>query len=175
MKIVYLFLFLGIFCCTGENPRLRFLKDNIGKKLNLHPNSVIIKNVSYDYEQFRTLYPYLVINYIVEGCDVCYAKTFEWNNKKMVLPKDSLLAYLFVFRGKNFDTFIKRAIGDVEFPFFVTQDMNNIFMTKNSHIPDEILHNTMFINSEDKICAIGEPINSEKMRGLYLKIISNKY
>jgi hypothetical protein len=158
--------------CNQEDFSTKFIKDNLKKKVKIDANTVIYKHNTYDYDEFRKKYPYITLNYIQEGCDVCYAKAYEWNKKKRLIPQDIHHACLFVFKGNDFNAFIKRAIGNDEFPFFIIIDNFN-FLVKNKHIPREIIDNSVLIDSKNRIRVIGEPFNSPEANFSYKKFLNN--
>lgn len=84
--------------------------------------------------------------------------------KKDKLPQSNNLAYVFIINTKNFAQY-----KDIV-PFYVIIDSTNIFIKQNKHIPRELIDNTILIDKKNRICAAGEPFNSDEINNLYERL-----
>lgn len=160
MRNLFFILIILVACNNKKN----IYTANLKKKVIIGFNSVMLEDSVISYKEFRKKYKFLSITYLTEGCSACKYKIQEWQRKKDKLPQSNNLAYVFIINTKNFAQY-----KDIV-PFYVIIDSTNIFIKQNKHIPRELIDNTILIDKKNRICAAGEPFNSDEINNLYERL-----
>lgn len=172
---LFLACFLLVGCGSGDSSRLKLFRAYQGRTLDLSglaeaPTRTADSIVPF--EQIKQQYRYLSLTYLDETCDVCRFKLYEWNRHAAELPKDPDLAYVILFRGKDFEAFRRMSLhrDSLSSDFLVVTDSKQQFIIDNATIPHELLDNTILIDSAARILLFGEPFATPAMTELYQRI-----
>lgn len=174
MKYIKLFLlFVFVVSCKDVPPVVKLFKAHLNKKVELSGfDRVYSQGRTYMYDQFREQYPFLIVNYIDEECSTCKVKLREWYKKCNQLPQYNNLAYVFVFRGKDYENFVKYTVGEkADYPFFILSSEEFTYVANNPKIDRQIIDGGFLLDSKDCIKAIGSPLMSANMIKLIDKIV----
>ncbi len=174
---LHLFLLLFILstgCIRRQSPVVKLFAQHIGKTVSLEGyDSVYQKNIAYSFREFRERYPFITVNYVDEDCGVCKVKVREWCDNLDKIPQDENLAHLFVFRGKNHESFLRYSQGDNEFPFFIMPSEEFSYALNNSEIDRQIIDAGFLLDGNNRIRVIGDPFVSKKMSDMYYGVIED--
>jgi len=170
--LVVFFLAAFTIACNRYPLTVKLFKDHLGKKVDLSGYDFVYNSKQvYSYAEFRAKYPFVTVNYIDEDCAICKIKVREWCDNAEKIPLHENLAHLFVFRGKNFETFLRYSQGKTEFPFFVMSSEEFTYANNNGSIDRQIIDAGFLIDRDNRIKIIGDPFVSEKMKDLYNRVV----
>nr|WP_320058912.1 DUF1573 domain-containing protein [uncultured Bacteroides sp.] len=178
MKIFYysLLIFLLCACKETEKEKIARLVNKWESRELVFPENPIFTILGRDTIAFDTDdCDYRIFTYIDStGCTSCKLQLFKW--KELITEFDSLThnntAFLFYFHPKS-----KKEIADIlkrdkfEYPVCI-DDVDSI--NKLNQFPDEMMFQTFLLNKENKVIAIGNPVNNPKVKELYLRLILGK-
>jgi hypothetical protein len=168
-----LILFMVATGCRQEPSVVKLFKDHLGKKVDISGYDVVYGNGRvYTYAEFRAIYPFVTVNYIDEDCGLCKVKVREWCDNVRKVPVHDNLAHLFIFRGKDYETFIRYSQGETEFPYFIMPSEKFTYVDNNRKIDRQIIDAGFLLDKDDKIQIIGDPFLSQKMINLYKEKIT---
>jgi len=178
MKTFYYSLLILLFCACKETE-----KDKIARLVNewesrglVFPETSVFTILGRDTIAFDTDgCDYRIFTYIDSiGCTSCKLQLFKW--KELITEFDSLThnntAFLFCFHPKS-----KKDIAYIlkrdkfEYPVCI-DDADSI--NKLNQFPDEMMFQTFLLNKENRVIAIGNPVNNPKVKELYLKLVLGK-
>lgn len=168
--VIILLIFIG---CSNINTNQNEIKQNLNRTINLNYfDSVRQNNDLILYSDFRKMYRYISIVYLEDGCNPCYSKFIEWQNKVDSLNKRNDYTVLFVIHGFTYDQFIRKVKQekDVEDHYYTIIDKDLKYLLNNNDIPRWIIDRSILINDESKIKMIGDPWASPDMTELFHKI-----
>lgn len=176
-KLIPLLTLLVIICCCRDVPPIvKLFKEHLNKKVVLAGfDNVYCQDKTYTYNQFRKQFPFVIVNYIDEECTTCKVKLREWYENCDKLPKHDNLAYVFVFRGKDYKKFMKHTLGEIsDYPFFILASNEFTYVANNSLIDRQIIDGGYLLDKNDRIKAIGSPLLSQSMLELIEKMVNDK-
>lgn len=177
--LVVMVISLLIFCCCMDNasPIVKLFRNHMGKEISLEGFPIVLsESDTVAYRDFRKKYPYVYINYIDEECGSCVFKIREWYKYYNSLPMYENLAYVFVFRGKDYRKFLKNRIGKYsEAPFYFFSSEDFIYITNNSEIDRQIIDGGFLLDSRNHIRVIGSPLESHPLRKMIEKVLTKEY
>lgn len=172
---------LVLFSCKRLTFEERMIRDTIGMSLDLEfVKEIIHGNEIIAFNNFNSIYPYLSVVYLKNGCSPCYDKFLKWTSFMDTLDIKENYNVLFIYSGQSYnefaDGFIEHApdfeLNDIE--YFLAVDSSGNLQSSNPFFSDWILNKTMLINSENKVLLIGEPFASEQIFDLYLRVLRNE-
>lgn len=169
---VFIFGLILVSSCNNT-PITRGIKANINEIIKLEMfDSVRQNNDLILYSDFRKMYRYISIVYLEDGCNPCYSKFIEWQNKVDSLNKRNDYTVLFVIHGFTYEQFIRKVKQekDVEDHYYTIIDKDLKYLLNNNNIPRWIIDRSVLINDESKIKMIGDPWASPNMTELFVKI-----
>jgi hypothetical protein len=171
--VVILFLFQVIFYSCRNNSIKTDLEVNLDKVVNLQIfDSVRFKNNMISYKDFRKMFKYISIVYLEDGCNPCYPKFIEWQNKIDSINIRSNHTILFIINGFTYDQFIDRVkqLKNIEDHYYTIIDKDLKFLLNNNDIPRWIIDGSMLIDDNNKIKMTGTPWSSSEMMNLFSDI-----
>ena len=172
--LIFLFWVVGAGC-NQQPSAVQLFKDHMNRKIDLSGYDFVYGNGrSYSYAEFRINYPFVTVNYIDEDCIACKVKLREWCDNAHKVPTNENLAHLFVFRGRNHQTFIKYSQGEIEFPFYIMPREEFTFVNNNKKINRQIIDAGFLLNKKDRIQIIGDPFISDKLTNLYYSVVKER-
>lgn len=112
---------------------------------------------------------YKVLMYIDSiGCTTCKFKLAEW--KKFINVADSIcrgdISFYFIITPNNLEQ-IKYKVKRENFTYPICYDLNGE-MNKINNFPKKIDYQTFLLSNDNRVIAIGNPINNPNIRELYL-------
>lgn len=182
-------LLLISLICLSCTPRPQTEKD-LAAVLNTKINFGKLSTVQYKdslliLQEILNNFEYKSIIYLQDGCQPCYPKFIEWQQKMEEYNAALLLenpesiqtkhTILFVIRTDDYNDFmakVKRINKEANENCYVVIDSDHEFFINNSDIPNWILDNSILINSENKIKMIGAPWINEDMKELFWKTVN---
>lgn len=118
---------------------------------------------------------YKIVTYLDStGCSGCRLQLSRW--KEFIGCVDSLnsnVRFFFYLHPKNVNS-IKHLIKRNNFKYPVCYDLKGEFHALNHLLPNTAFH-TFLLDKHNRIIAIGNPINSFRIRDLYINILMNKF
>ena len=160
-----------ISCSDQSVPR--DLKSNLNKTINLEMfDSVRFGDKLLSYEEFWQRYNYISVVYLEDGCQPCYPKFIEWQNRMDSLNKRNDYTVLFIIQGFRYNNFIKRVneISVFSDHYYTIMDDDLNFLLNNNDIPRWIIDGSVLISPDNKIKMIGEPWATHEMTELFHSI-----
>jgi len=161
-----------ITSCTNRSVT-REIKKNLNKTINLEVfDTVRQKNELIPYSDFRKMYKYISIVYLEEGCNPCYPKFIEWQDKMDSLNKRADYTVLFIIQGFRYNEFISKVheIEQVEDHYYTIMDKKMTYLLNNNDIPRWIVDASVLIDQDNKIRMIGKPWTNREMTDLFYSI-----
>lgn len=140
----------------------------MGRKGNSFTNSVFTiqgkDTVDFDFSDAD----YKIVTYVDStGCLSCKLQLTEW--KEFIQATDSLnIAYIFYFNTSNKEG-LKYIMKRDNFIHPVCLDVDDKFNQQN-HFPSETNFHTFLLSRNNKVIAIGNPIQSPQIKDIYLAI-----
>ena len=175
MKYCFLgFLALLFISCKGNKQQLAALLKEWEQKEIIFPSHTVFTIQGKDTVDFCIKDQYKVLVYTDStGCTGCRLRLADW--KKFMQQVDSTSAdsvqFLFFFfpkKGMELHHTLKMALFNN--PVCIDkQDSLNIL----NHFLQRMDFQTFLLNENNKVVAVGNPIYNNKVRDLYLKILSN--
>ena len=177
--IAVILLGLVICCCESvESDRHKRIRDYvakfIGQELVLPSDtSCHLFGKSYGVNTLNT--DYLIVSYIdTDGCTPCHLRLPYWKelNYRLDTLSDIYATTLLVIRPDTLDKvidFLSRA--DYDYPIIV--DTAGIWTNRND-LPEEKSLHCFLIDKEGKIIALGNPVENESIKRVYMNIITGE-
>ncbi|MBR5205421.1 MAG: DUF1573 domain-containing protein [Paludibacteraceae bacterium] len=160
-------------CEESEKERLsRLVKEWEGKEILFPAHSTFTiqgkDTVDFDFKNAT----YKIVTYIDSvGCTSCKLQLHRW--KELVKEVDSLtngnVPFLFYFHPKDMKElrYLTRRDG---FAYPVSFDEKDDFNRLN-HFPSEMMFQTFLLDKENRVIALGNPVQNPNVKGLYLNLI----
>ena len=177
-KVIYLLmLFPILFSCQNKLKKeaLNSVKEWMGKEILFPKNSVFTIRGKDTVDFAFTQSDYKLVTYVdTAGCTTCELKLAEWQRFMNEVDSTSSTHTPFVFFLYPKDTkdllmeFRREA-----FDYPVCLDMKDEFNQLNKLAETKPLR-TFLLDKENKIIAIGNPIDNPNVKKLYLKILTGK-
>lgn len=176
--VYIIFLSICIFSCQNEKSMQaeRILKEWIDKEIIFPENLNFSIQGSEGTSNFAIRdSEYKIVAYVDSmGCTSCRLHLSEWNNYinniDSVYPNK--VQFLFFFFPKNGrDIYLTLRVERFIYPICIdTLDvLNNI-----NHFPSDMQYQTFLLDKNNKVMAIGNPIQNPRIKELYWNIISGK-
>lgn len=163
---------IPLISCSNQSVT-RDLKSNLNKTITLEMfDSVRFGDKLLSYEEFRQRYNYISVVYLEDGCQPCYPKFIEWQNRMDSLNKRNDYTVLFIIQGFRYNNFIKRVneISVFSDHYYTIMDDDLNFLLNNNDIPRWIIDGSVLISPDNKIKMIGEPWATHEMTELFHSI-----
>lgn len=158
-----------VSCGSGNKEQRDIVTEWIGKKLII-PDSLQFQigeiPIDYDFNDAD----YKIVTYIDSaGCTGCAMRLDRWTDFFNDLKKypDISVNYLMIINSDNEDL-IYELIRENEFKLPVVIDSLGIFDKINSLPKDERYH-TFLLDSDNEVCALGNPVFNPKIKDIYRK------
>ena len=177
-NLLYFIFALILFSCkeSDQHRIARLTEAWMGKPI-YYPVDSVFESFENDsirkYSLKRT--EYTVVTYIDSAkCKSGDLNLNEWKNflSDFKAKSKGNATCLFYFHPENRETFI-RSLQASGFSFPVCIDEDDIFYKLN-RFPAESIFRTFLIDKENKVVAMGNPVEDPKVRELYLKIIDKR-
>lgn len=177
LSIIILVSILSISCKNKETKRVEETKVGIrnilGKTLNT-PNLEIYnpfdKNVTY---QDMNTSEYKIYSSINASCGTCISRINLWSNIVDDFALIKVPIILVLNSDDNFELFKylceKKDIKSFKYPFFF--DKYKDFINKNKFMKSNKMFETVLVDKNNKIIALGNPAISKTIKDLYIKEI----
>jgi hypothetical protein len=172
-RCILLLLNLVIIASCADKSTTKELKRNLNRTINLEMfDSVRQRNDLISYTDFRKMYKYISIVYLEEGCNPCYPKFVEWQNKMDTINKRNDYTVLFIIQGFRYNEFISkvREIDPLEDHYYTIMDKDSKYLLNNNDIPRWIIDSSVLIDKENKIKMVGKPWSTKEMTTLFYSI-----
>lgn len=163
-------------CSESEKERLsRLVKEWEGKEILFPAHSTFTiqgkDTVDFDFQDAE----YKIVTYIDSiGCTSCKLQLYRW--KELVKEVDSLrngnVSFLFYFHPKDMKELRNLTRRDA-FTYPVSFDEKDDFNRLN-HFPSEMMFQTFLLDKENRVIALGNPVQNPKVKDLYLNLIKGK-
>lgn len=175
---LFIILLFGIFTfCTRLSPKEKELQDNMNKHLILQLSETVRQaNTVMPFNEFRQQFNHISVVYLQNGCNPCYPKFIEWQNKVDSLDTPFDYTVLFIIGGEEYSEFMKNVL-DIEYvedKFYTIMDSEFRFLENNKDIPRWIIDSSILIDSENKIKMVGAPWINEDMKNLFHETVSSE-
>ena len=164
---------LAASCEESEKERLsRLVKEWEGKEILFPAHSVFTiqgkDTVDFDFKDAE----YKIVTYIDSvGCTSCKLQLSRW--KEFMAEVDSLahgnVPFLFYFHPKDMRE-LRYITRREAFVYPVCFDEKDDFNRLN-HFPSEMMFQTFLLDKENRVIALGNPVQNPKVKELYLNLI----
>lgn len=177
-KIIFLFFFCSflISCVNKEKEEISHLIAKwVGREI-IFPNRMIFTLQGKDTIDFSlSRSSYAIVSYVDSiGCVSCKLHLSSW--KLFIEELDSIsqekIPVLLYFCPKDIEEVTYLLKRDY-FKYPVCIDQSDMF-NKLNNFPDKMNFQTFLLDKDDKIVALGNPIQNPKIRDLYMNIIQGK-
>jgi len=162
-----------ITSCTNRSVIKEDLKSNLNKTVNLEMFETVQQgNNIMSFTEFRQMYRYISIVYLEDGCNPCYPKFIEWQNKMDTLNTRNDYTVLFIIRGFTYNQFIAKVkeIDNIEDCYYTIMDKDLKYLLNNNDIPRWIIDGSVLIDKDNKIRMVGTPWSTKEMTDLFYSI-----
>ncbi|TCO04415.1 hypothetical protein [Natronoflexus pectinivorans] len=172
--VVYLFT---ISSCTQPSQTEKELREVLNSHLNIEMfESLLHKDSTISYKQFREAHSYLSVIYLQDGCSPCYPKFVEWHQKMEEMEDVPGHTLLFIIQTDEYDTFLHKVNEldqNIDKKYYIIVDPDHKLFISNNQIPSWIMNSSMLIDEENKIKMVGAPWVNEDMKNLFYKTVSS--
>lgn len=175
----WVILIIGILvlsCSETDKERItRLVKEWEGKEI-LFPDNIVYTVYGMDTVDYTLpKSSYTIVSYIDSvGCTSCKLQLNRW--EAYMHEMDSLLqgdvAFRFIFHPKDKKELTYLLKRD-KFDFPVWIDNVDRFVSMNS-LPQERIFHSFLLNKENKVVAIGDPVQNPKIKALYEKVMTGQ-
>ena len=169
-KLLFLLMMSCLFSCkeTDKDRINRLVSEWSGKEI-VFPNDMEFTSLGND-TNYLLKNEYTVMTYVDSmGCTGCKLKLPQWKeliNELDSIGNTSVLFFLYPKNEKELTYLLKRD----RFAHPVCIDENDSF-NKLNHFPSDMMFQSFLLDKENKVVAIGNPIQNPKVKELYLQII----
>ena len=122
-------------------------------------DSILLKN-----KKFK------ILSFISGKCNPCIQELIEWETFLNEIDKFDNVQIFFVIQSIDHKYFIQMFKQEIPYKYSLVFDPNNEFLKNNKLISGKIFQ-TMLLNIENKIIITGNPIYSEDLKKLYMRIL----
>ena len=175
-KLLYtLTLVILILSCSPSTPTEKDLRESINKHLSLEMFETVHQgNNLISLSELKQQYKYLSVVYLQTGCQVCYPKFIEWQQKIDSIGCPANYSVLFIIQGNSYESFMTEVLSltYVDDHYYTIMDPEFEFISQNGSIPKWIIDSSVLIDSENKIKMVGAPWINEDMTKLFYEIVS---
>ncbi len=174
-RIFILVFLVTLFSCSYSSPKEREIIDTINKSLDLSMIMNIRQGDRFlSYEDFRRRFKYISVVNLKKGCQPCYSKFKEWQNKMDSININDNSTLLFIINAESYEDFLKEVtVGDnFKDRYYTVIDPKYIYNYRNRNIPKWIINSGILIDQDNKIKLIGAPYSNVEMTKLYHEICS---
>lgn len=175
---VLFFLLMGLYACRQapeKDPVIRIVNEWRGKEIKF-PQNLVYTIQGRDTVAYSTAgKDYRILTYVDSaGCMSCKLKIDEW--KKFIAYLDSStdgkVGFLFFFHpNKIKDVSVELHINDFKLPVCID---NTNSMSRLNSFPDKFDYQTFLLDKQNRVVAIGNPVNNAAVKELYLNFILNR-
>lgn len=169
-KLLFLLVMSCLFSCkeTDKDRINRLVSEWSGKEI-VFPNDMEFTSLGND-TNYLFKNEYTVMTYVDSmGCTGCKLKLPQWKeliNELDSIGNTSVLFFLYPKNEKELTYLLKRD----RFTHPVCIDENDSF-NKLNHFPSDMMFQTFLLDKENKVVAIGNPIQNPRVKEVYLQII----
>ncbi len=173
MRYICSFLILVFFSCTDtrKNEIATLLNEWMQKEI-LFPSNPTFTLRGKDTVDNLILNKYKIINYVDSaGCTSCKLRLSDWSQLMSYIDSVSnqSVQFLFFFFPKS-GVEVYHTLRAERFAHPVCIDENDSF-NKLNHFPSDMMFQTFLLDKDNKVVAIGNPIQNPRVKELYLQII----
>ena len=168
LLVLGLGLVIGCSCNNNTSPIVKLFQEHMEKEVYFKGfEEVYSEHDTLSYRDFRQKFPYIYVSYIDEECGSCVFKMREWYKLFGSLPMYNGLAYVFVFRGKDYRTFLKYRVGKhLEVPFYYLSSEEFTYIINNTEIDRQVINGGFLLDAKNRIKVIGSPLEYSSLREL---------
>ena len=162
-----------------QDEKIKVLNNSIESNLNkeiLYPDSLEVYNPFENYKEENVLVPQLkIITSVNASCATCVSYINDWHSfSEELISKDISIPIVPIFYSDDdfqllFYSCEESRIPTFNFPFYL--DYKDEFSNLNTFVTENDSFKTMLIGKDNKILLIGSPLESEKIKELYLQQI----
>lgn len=179
VKLIISFLvsiFIIIACQDKKNKEaVSFVKQWMGKEILFPKNSIFtirgVDTIDFAFNSFD----YKVVSYIdTTGCVSCQLKLADWQQfiNEVDAASSTHIPFIFYLFSKNVEDLLVDFRREA-FDYPVCLDEKDEFNRLNKLAKSRVLR-TFLLNKENKIVAIGNPIENSNVKRIYLKLLTRK-
>lgn len=180
-RYIYMFLIcfvcFSLFSCNEQNKKdIKKMVEEWSYKKIVFPNNPTFTRFAKDtiIGYFEKDCNYKVLTYIDSiGCLRCHLKLNAWKpfikQLEDTFPECNVLFFIHPMNKKSVEHLLKTE----NFAYPVCIDEKDS-INKLNHFPVEMRFQTLLLDKENKVLAIGNPVQNPKIKELYLKIISGE-
>ncbi len=172
--LLWLLILLGSCKESTKHKAMRIVKEWENRKVVFPANSVFTIQGKDTVDFSITRSDYKVVTYVDStGCTSCKLQLPEW--KRFMHEVDSMcgdnVQFLFYFHPKDVKELLYYFRRD-KFMYPICLDMEDKF-NKFNKMPDDMAFQTLLLNNENKVVAIGNPVNNPKVGEFYMQVLSD--
>jgi len=150
------------------------IDNNLGKKLNIPDSLVLYKPFPNSNSQFLSNKKMKIYSHINASCGTCIESLNVWGNLIPEFNKQKVKVYLICSSDDRFDLlkyyFESKEIEGFSYELYL--DYNNDYLTKNEFMFESKNFETVLVDENSKILAIGNPNYSKKIKEIYFNLIN---
>lgn len=174
--IIIFFSTLILFSCEDSKRKgaVALLQEWEGKRVNF-PSEPIFTIQGKDTLDYQIQNTHKILTYIDStGCTSCKLRLSEW--KKLMAVIDSIqphsVQFLFFLCPQNgMEIYQTLRVERFNYPICIDEKDS---LNKLNHFPSDMAFQTFLLDKNNRVLAIGNPVQNLKVRELYLKIIQGK-
>ena len=175
-KYLLILVILVLIACSGErNDLIREIDSWIGKRIVFPSTSLFTAQCNDAIILHDSLREYKILTYWDSiGCVGCKMFLPGWH--QLMVEFDSLVknkvSFLFYSHPANkSDAIHKMRVENFKYPVCFDKDDS---LNKSNHISPKLMLQTLLLDSNDIVVAVGNPVANPKIKELYLKIIQGQ-
>ena len=171
------FVCSSLFSCNERNKKnIKKIVEEWSYKKIVFPNNPTFTRFAKDtiIGYFEKDCSYKVLTYIDSiGCLRCHLKLDAWKpfikQLEDTFPECNVLFFIHPMNKKSVEHLLKTE--NFDYPVCIDEKDS---INKLNHFPVEMQFHTLLLDKENKVLAIGNPVQNPKIKELYLKIISGE-
>lgn len=108
-------------------------------------------------------------------CHTCrLSHLFEYDKLFQLSQKEKCFEFVFMLGNTHFGGItLSQYLSDLELPYPVCIDVNGVFFRSNAFIPKDTRFHSLFVNAEDHVVFVGDPIVNQRVMPMLQKVVSN--
>lgn len=176
-----LIVLIAVYLCSCSNltSEEKMVKNALGKTVNIEVfKAVVQEGEEMEFHKLRNKYDFIYLIYLKDGCNPCYPKFIEWQERMSKLEIGTSCTVLFVIEAKTYKDFLVKVLDfDPTYnpksnTFYIIMDSDLKLLRNNRAINPWIFYKSILLDSNNKIRLIGPPFASKRMHELFNQIIS---
>ena len=173
MKYILVLFVLFLFSCMdAKRDKVAVLLNKWTQKEILFPSNPVFTVQGKDTVDFVIQDKYKIVNYVDSaGCTSCKLRLSNWNklmNYVDSVSDHSVQFLFFFFPKKGTEVFHALRAERFEYPICIDEldSLNQL-----NYFPQEEMFHTFLLDKNNKVLAVGNPVNNPRVKDLYIRII----